>query len=128
MARRPRLDCEGAWHHVMNRGIARRPIFEGRGDIRFFLSRVARAVRRGELEVHAYCVLPTHFHMLVRSPAGLSPALWLAGVGGVAFSAFAFFGLGWTPFFWALGLGLAGVPVYLWMRWRHPAQASPGTA
>ena len=76
MARLPRLDCEGAWHHVMNRGIARRPVFEGRSDIRFFLSRVARAVRRGELEVHAYCILATHFHMLVRSPAAqLSQAL-----------------------------------------------------
>ena len=45
-------------------------MFETRQDIRFFLSRLARAVRRGDLEVHAYCILPTHFHLLVRSPLG----------------------------------------------------------
>ncbi len=54
----------------MNRGIACRTLFEGPADIRFFLSRLARAVRRGSLEVHAYCVMTTHFHLLVRSPIG----------------------------------------------------------
>jgi len=54
----------------MNRGIARRTLFEGSEDIRFFLSRLARCVRRRQLEVHAYCVLTTHFHLLVRSPGG----------------------------------------------------------
>jgi APA family basic amino acid/polyamine antiporter len=60
------------------------------------------------------------FAMLRRDPAGLSPALWFAGLGGVAFSAFAFFGVGWEPFIWALVLAAAGVPIYLWMRRRHP--------
>ena len=60
----------------MNRGIARRTLFESRDDIRFFLSRLARAVRRRSLEVHAFCVLTTHFHLLVRSPDGkLSEAM-----------------------------------------------------
>jgi REP element-mobilizing transposase RayT len=54
----------------MNRGIARRTLFETERDIRYFLSRVARTVRDGQLEVHAFCVLTTHFHMLVRSPSG----------------------------------------------------------
>ena len=76
MARRHRRDQEGAWHHVMNRAIARRSLFETRDDIRFFLAGVAREVRRGALEVHAWCVLTTHFHMLVRSPkAELSNAM-----------------------------------------------------
>jgi REP element-mobilizing transposase RayT len=74
-----RCDSPGSWHHVMNRGLARRPVFENRADIRFFLSRLAHAVRRGELEVHAYSVLATHFHLLVRSPrGGLSRAMmWI---------------------------------------------------
>jgi len=54
----------------MNRGIARRTLFETERDIRYFLSRVARTVREGQLEVHAFCVMTTHFHMLVRSPPG----------------------------------------------------------
>jgi len=76
MARAPRQDFPGAWHHVVNRGIARRPLFEHKDDVRYFLSRLAKEVRRGRLEVHAWCALTTHFHLLVRSPAGeLSEAM-----------------------------------------------------
>ncbi len=79
MGRRPRQDRPGSWHHVVNRGIAKRPLFESGADIRFFLSRLAREVRRGRIELHAYSILTTHFHLLVRSPVGeLSEALRLA--------------------------------------------------
>ena len=70
MPRTPRGDAPGVWHHVMNRGLARRTVFESERDIRYFLSRLARSVRAGLLEVHAYCVLTTHFHLMVRSPRG----------------------------------------------------------
>lgn len=60
----------------MNRGVAKRPLFEDAADARFFLSKVATEVRRGRLEVHAYCLMTTHYHMLVRSPMGeLSEAM-----------------------------------------------------
>jgi REP element-mobilizing transposase RayT len=68
MGRHSRFDAPGAWHHVMNRGIAKRTMFENELDIRTFLSRLALAVRAGKLEVHAYCVLTTHFHLMLRSP------------------------------------------------------------
>jgi len=67
MGRTPRHDGPGEWHHVMNRGIARRTVFENRRDVRFFLSRLARAVRAGWIEVHAYCVMTTQFQLLVHS-------------------------------------------------------------
>jgi REP element-mobilizing transposase RayT len=70
MARHPRLDAPGTWHHVMNRGIARRTLFESRADIRTFLARLALEVRAGRIEVHAFCILTTHFHLLVRSTSG----------------------------------------------------------
>jgi len=70
MARRLRRDFEGAWHHITNRGIANRTMFERLEDIRFFLSRIAWMVHQGILEVHAFSILTTHFHMLVRSPEG----------------------------------------------------------
>ena len=74
--RRPRLDAPDTWHHVMNRGIARRTIFETDADRRFFLSLLAREARRGRLEVHAFCLMLTHFHLLVRSVTGeLSEAM-----------------------------------------------------
>lgn len=70
MPRHPRADLPGTWHHVMNRGIARRTLFERRDDFRFFLAQLARAVRRGEIEVHAFCLMATHYHLLLRSPRG----------------------------------------------------------
>lgn len=81
MARPPRIDAPGAFHHVMNRAVGRRPFFETREDIRLFLAFLARVVRRGDLEVHAYSILTTHFHLLVRSPrARLSAAIgWAEG-------------------------------------------------
>jgi REP element-mobilizing transposase RayT len=70
MARRPRLDEPGSWHHVVNRAIAKRPYFETRSDQRYFLARLAAEVRSGRLEVHAFCLMTTHFHLLVRSRIG----------------------------------------------------------
>lgn len=70
MTRREREDCEGRWHHVINRGLAKRPLFETRADMRYFLSRLAHEVRRSRIEIAAYCLLTTHFHLLVRSPVG----------------------------------------------------------
>tara|TARA_R110002072_G_scaffold210591_5_gene368210 strand:+ start:83 stop:1093 length:1011 start_codon:yes stop_codon:yes gene_type:complete len=70
MPRRPRCDTPGSWHHVLNRAIAKRPYFEARSDKRYFLARLAREVRAGRIEVHAYSLMTTHFHLLVRSPIG----------------------------------------------------------
>lgn len=76
MGRKRREDAPGMWHHVFNRGLAHRTVFESAQVVRFFQSRVARSVRRGEIEVHAYVMMTTHFHLLVRSSTGrLSTAL-----------------------------------------------------
>lgn len=45
MPRRPRFDAPGLLHHVMNRGIARRRVFETRRDMRYFLALLAVEVR-----------------------------------------------------------------------------------
>ncbi len=60
-----RQDAPGTLHHVTNRGVARRAIFETEPEIRFFLSLTARAVHRRWWRIHAYTVLHTHFHLLV---------------------------------------------------------------
>lgn len=69
-------DAPGVWHHVMHRGIARRTVFESERDVRFFLSRLAYAVRARWIEIHVYSVMTTHFHLLVRSgEPGLAHAM-----------------------------------------------------
>ena len=47
MTRRPREDEAGSWHHVTNRGIAKRALYEGRRDMRCFLACLSEAIRVG---------------------------------------------------------------------------------
>jgi APA family basic amino acid/polyamine antiporter len=82
-------------------------------------------VSAANLPLYVCCAFAL-FTLLKRSPAGLSPGLWFAGAGGIAFAAFAFKGLGWVPFVWALVLGLAGVPIYFWMRRRRSDTPAAG--
>jgi REP element-mobilizing transposase RayT len=70
MPRHHRLDYPGAAHHVFNRGLARRTVFEYEEDVRFALSLFAREVRAGTLRLHSYSFLTTHFHALIESPEG----------------------------------------------------------
>ena len=71
MARLPRYDAPGQWHHVMGRALARRTLFETELDIRFFQSLFARHVREGTVEIHAHAEVSTHFHFLIVSLKGL---------------------------------------------------------
>ncbi len=68
MSRPLRIEYEGAWYHVMNRGRSRQEIFTDSWDYRVFLDTVGEAVERYGLEVHAYCLMPNHYHLLVRTP------------------------------------------------------------
>lgn len=70
MTRLPRHDGPGSLHHVMNRGVAKRTLFEYREDARYFLSRLAWQVHAGLIAVIAYALLTTHYHLLVRSITG----------------------------------------------------------
>lgn len=75
MGRKPRIDYEGAWHHVFHRGLAKRTVFEVDEDYRFFKALLAKEARRDELEIHAYVLMQNHFHLLVRSAGGLDRAM-----------------------------------------------------
>jgi len=70
MVRSPRLDAPGRLHHVFNRAARRQVLFADSRDYRYFLMLLACSVRRGELVVHAHCLMSTHFHLLVASPDG----------------------------------------------------------
>ncbi|MDF1615231.1 transposase [Desulfurivibrio dismutans] len=70
MARPLRIEYEGAWYHVMNRGRGRCVTFPADAAYRAFLDTMDEAVERFQLEVHAYCLMPNHYHLLVRTPLG----------------------------------------------------------
>ncbi len=70
MARHLRIDPIDGWHHVMNRGVDRRRIFVDDLDRIEFGKLVGLACDRFDVEVHAYCLMDNHFHLLVRCPNG----------------------------------------------------------
>ena len=70
MPRLRRIDYPGAWHHVMSRGARKEPIFRDPEHCALFLEHLGKVVGRFGLEVHAYALMPNHFHLLVRSVRG----------------------------------------------------------
>lgn len=70
MARTLRIDAPGAWHHVMHRGARREAIFRREDHCLLFLVSLGEAVEHHGLEVHAYSLMPNHYHLLVRTPLG----------------------------------------------------------
>ena len=54
----------------MNRGAGRNQVLSTRVDAESFLDCMADAASRYEVEIHAYCLMGNHFHLLVRSRSG----------------------------------------------------------
>ena len=66
MPRRPRLGTAGTVFHLLNRGTRRMRLFESADDYYQFLALLARAQRRTPVETLAYCLMPNHFHLVIR--------------------------------------------------------------
>jgi putative transposase len=67
MARRPRADHEGAVHHVIGRGNDRKPIYLDEEDFQRFLAKLLFLAAELGFEVLAFCLMPNHYHLLVRT-------------------------------------------------------------
>ena len=70
MARPLRIEFPGAWYHVMNRGQARRNIFLHDEHRKYFLSLLATANERYQADIHAYCLMDNHYHIILHTPTG----------------------------------------------------------
>ncbi|TQV78896.1 hypothetical protein FKG94_12835 [Exilibacterium tricleocarpae] len=70
MARPLRVEYQGAYYHVMNRGQDRKQVFDGDKYYQAFLQGLAEAHRRFGMEILAYCLMSNHYHLLVHTPRG----------------------------------------------------------
>jgi REP element-mobilizing transposase RayT len=68
MARQLRLEYAGAIYHVMSRGDRQEAIFLGDEDRRRFLKTLGEACEKAGWQVHAYCLMGNHFHLVVETP------------------------------------------------------------
>ena len=56
----------GCYYHLYNRGANRNTIFTGDADYWNFLDRLRRNAVLNATAILAYCLMPNHFHLLVR--------------------------------------------------------------
>ena len=67
----------GHYYHLYNRGANRAVIFREAENYLFVLRRMKEAGRDNQLAIIAYCLLPNHYHYLIRQdgdiPAGCLP-------------------------------------------------------
>jgi len=70
MSRPLRIQYEGAVYHVMNRGNARQDIFCTASHYELFLRCLEESINLWELKLHAFSLMPNHYHMLIETPAG----------------------------------------------------------
>ncbi len=64
MARLPRYFVPGQAQHIIQRGNNREPIFAARTDYSFYLDCLQDAIERHGLNVHSYCLMTNHAHLL----------------------------------------------------------------
>jgi len=62
------VEYEGAIYHLMNRGDRREPIFREDSDRLLFLETLGEACAKTDWQVHAYCLMSNHFHLLIETP------------------------------------------------------------
>ena len=70
MSRPLRIEYEGAWYHVMNRGAARRLVFKTDSQRRYLLSLLEETAHRFNADWHAYCLMGNHYHLMLHTPEG----------------------------------------------------------
>ena len=67
MARKPRVEFEGAFYHVIARGNQRRKIFRDDGDRAYYLERVEHYRQRYRFKIYAYVLMSNHVHLLLQT-------------------------------------------------------------
>jgi putative transposase len=68
MARPLRIEYARARYHVMSRGDRREPIFHDEKDRQQFLRTLGQTCEKTGWQVHAYCLMSNHFHLVLETP------------------------------------------------------------
>jgi putative transposase len=69
MPRRIRERTAGLVFHVLNRAAKRSVLFENAADYAAFVRLLEIAVERGNVALFAYCIMPTHWHLVLAPKA-----------------------------------------------------------
>ena len=70
MARKRRCIVPGAYYHVCNRATEKRVLFSTPSDFDLWVKTLHETIELYPLKIHAFCVMPNHWHILASSPSG----------------------------------------------------------
>ena len=71
MPRKARIDAPGALHHIIVRGIEKKPIFRDNIDKDNILQRTGHILEESSTPCYAWALMPNHLHLLLKT--GLKP-------------------------------------------------------
>jgi REP element-mobilizing transposase RayT len=67
MARKPRIEYEGAFYHVINRGNRREKIFRDDKDFLKYIEILSNYKKRYQFRLYSYVLMSNHIHLLVET-------------------------------------------------------------
>jgi len=79
MARKVRF-IQGHYYHIYNRGVNHQLIFRTEENYIFLLRRVKKYATRFSISVIAYCLMPNHYHFLLRQDGEHSISAFMQAV------------------------------------------------
>ena len=68
MGRRPRIEYDGAYYHVIQRGDKGEHVFREDRFKAYFLKYLIRAVMSRQYVLHGYVIMDNHYHLLLQTP------------------------------------------------------------
>jgi putative transposase len=76
MSRPARIEYEGAFYHVMNRGNRREAIFIDNQDRARFYEIIGSIESRYKIIIYSFVLMSNHYHLIIETPLGnLSKAI-----------------------------------------------------
>ena len=77
MPRTARASVADTWYHVLNRGNRREAVFHKPADYDAFVTAMSDAQARLAVDVLGYCLMPNHFHLVIRTHADGDLGRWV---------------------------------------------------
>jgi putative transposase len=77
MPRTARASVAHIWYHALNRGNRREDVFHKAADYDAFVQAIVDAHARLSVDILGYCLMPNHFHLILRTQADGDLGHWM---------------------------------------------------
>lgn len=77
MNRTARASVADTWYHVLNRGNRREAVFHKAADYDALVQTVVDGQSRFAVDILGYCLMPNHFHLILRTHADGDLGRWM---------------------------------------------------